>query len=493
MADPLDTVNAEALLGQVLDGRYRIDSILGYGGFGVVFRGVQTSIGRPIALKTLHPQLAMAPTFFERFKREAEIASRLKHPNIITIYDFGRTAEGMCYFVMELLEGESLRERVRRDGPLTLREAAAVIEQIAVGVGHAHHQNVVHRDLKPHNIMLTEVDGSEYVKVLDFGLVKAIEQEEEEQLTSTGQVLGTPQYMPPEQAGGDIVDARSDLFSLTAVFYYCLTGRSPYAANNVKKALTMGMAGNVEPVATYREGAPVPEAVDRFLVKGLKPEKEDRFQSAEEFTAALQAAVAGVPDAVLDAVPAPPLNASPEAGSAASSASRRQSATGARPRAVSASRAIPRSGSRMVPAPEAAPKSKGLLIGVAALTLLLAIGGLAFALKGTPLAAVPPPSQPEPKAAPQHQTVKVTIRTAPDGAEVLEGEVLLGKTPLNLELEKGSVRTLSFKLGGYRELQRSLKAEVEQDLSFTLEPLASRPTSTPRPQRKKEEGIGAFE
>ena len=306
MADPIATVNADELLGKVLDGRYRIDSVLGYGGFGMVFRGVQTSIQRPIAIKTLRPHLAMEPTFFERFKREAETASRLRHPNIITIFDFGRTSEGLCYFVMELLEGESLRERVRRVGPMTLREAAAVIEQVALGVGHAHHHNVIHRDLKPHNIMLSEVDGSEYVKVLDFGLVKAIEQDDEEQLTSTGQVLGTPQYISPEQAGGDVVDRRSDLFSLTAVFYYCLTGRSPYGANNVMKALTLSMAGNVAPVDALRQGAPVPEAIDRFIIKGLSPEKEARFESAEEFITALKAAVAGVPDAVLDAVPVDP-------------------------------------------------------------------------------------------------------------------------------------------------------------------------------------------
>ncbi|MCU0701931.1 MAG: serine/threonine protein kinase, partial [Myxococcaceae bacterium] len=112
---------------------------------GVVFRAVQTSVQRPVAMKTLHPQLAMAPTFFERFRREAEIASRLHHPNIITIFDFGRTSDGLCYYVMELLQGESLRQRVKRDGPMTLRQAAAVIEQIALGVGHAHKQGVIHR------------------------------------------------------------------------------------------------------------------------------------------------------------------------------------------------------------------------------------------------------------------------------------------------------------------------------------------------------------
>src|SRR4051794_20030364 len=179
--DAIETVNAADYLGKTLDGRYRLDTVLGQGGMGLVFGGLQTSMQRPVALKTLHPQLAMAPTFFERFKREAEMASRLHHPNIITIYDFGKTAEGLCYYVMEMLAGESLRERIKRDGPFSLREAAAIIEQAAAGLAHAHHSNVIHRDIKPHNIMLTSVDGNEYVKVLDFGLVKAMEQEEEEQ------------------------------------------------------------------------------------------------------------------------------------------------------------------------------------------------------------------------------------------------------------------------------------------------------------------------
>lgn len=489
MADPTATVSADELIGKVLDGRYRIDSVLGFGGFGMVFRGVQTSIQRPIAIKTLRPHLAMEPTFFERFKREAETASRLRHPNIITVFDFGRTSEGLCYFVMELLEGESLRERVRRTGPMTLREAAAVIEQVALGVGHAHHHNVIHRDLKPHNIMLSEVDGSEYVKVLDFGLVKAIEQDDEEQLTSTGQVLGTPQYIAPEQAAGDVVDRRSDLFSLTAVFYYCLTGRSPYGANNVMKALTLSMEGKVAPVNALRQGAPVPETIDRFILKGLKPDKEARFESAEELISALKTAIAGVPDAVLDAIPLNPEGSSAPDGS--SSASQRASRS---PRSIVASPTIPRSGSRMEPTSGSAPSAKGPFIALLVLALVLIGGGLAVGLtRRSSTATETPPAPALSRPGPAPRSIKVTVRTSPDGAEVLEGESLLGKTPLSLDLEKGVIRTLSFRLAGYRDLQRSFKAEVDQDLSFPLEPLSPRPTSTPRPPKKKDKEIEAFE
>lgn len=509
--EPFEAVNANELIGKVLDGRYKVESVLGQGGMGMVFKGLQTSVQRPVAVKTLHPQLAMAPTFFERFKREAEMASRLHHPNIITIYDFGKTAEGLCYYVMEMLEGESLRQRIKRDGPFSLRQAAAIIEQSAAGVAHAHHSNVIHRDLKPHNIMLTSVDGNEYVKVLDFGLVKALEQEEEEeQLTSTGQVLGTPQYMPPEQAGGEVVDQRSDLFSLTGVFYYCLTGHSPYGANSVRKALTLALAANVPPIETYRKGSPVPKAIDEFMVKGLKPEKEDRFQTAEDFVQSLHAALSGTPDSVLDAVPLfTPETSSKDSGSGSSSASRKSGVSRAKApsKAISAvSRPLPKASSRVEaapPAPAAQPVSQGVplsvLVGIAAVLVLLIGGAVTWKLVGRTeitdsprVVEVPPVKAPPPTldAAP----VKVTLKTMPDGAEVLEGGVMIGNTPLTVDWARGSTRELTFKLAGYKELMKTLRSEADQSFDFQLEAASSpKPPPGKKPTPKKGPDIGAFD
>ena len=510
--EPFEAVNANELIGKVLDGRYKVESVLGQGGMGMVFKGLQTSVQRPVALKTLHPQLALAPTFFERFKREAEMASRLHHPNIITIYDFGKTAEGLCYYVMEMLEGESLRERIKRDGPFTLRQAAAIIEQSAAGVAHAHHSNVIHRDLKPHNIMLTSVDGNEYVKVLDFGLVKALEQEEEEQLTSTGQVLGTPQYMPPEQAGGEVVDQRSDLFSLTGVFYYCLTGHSPYGANSVRKALTLALAGNLPPIETYRKGSPVPKSIDEFMLKGLKPEKEDRFQTAEDFVQSLHAALSGTPDSVLDAVPVfTPEAGTKESGSGSSSASRKSGVSKAKAssKAISAvSRPLPKPGSRVEPAlapePVAPPVSQGVplsaLVGIAAILVVLIGGAIAWKWAGrtdaseTPRVAQTPPPLNEPPPKVESAPVKVTLKTTPDGAEVSEGGVMIGNTPLTVEWARGSTRELTFKLAGYKELMKTLRSEADQSFDFQLE-TASSPKAPPgkKPGPKKGPDIGAFD
>lgn len=517
--EPFEAVNAQELIGKVLDGRYKVESVLGQGGMGMVFKGLQTSVQRPIALKTLHPQLAMAPTFFERFKREAEVASRLHHPNIITIFDFGKTADGLCYYVMEMLEGESLRQRIKRDGPFTLREAAAVIEQCAAGVAHAHHQQVIHRDIKPHNIMLTKVDGNEYVKVLDFGLVKALEQEDEEQLTSTGQVLGTPQYMPPEQAGGEVVDQRSDLFSLAGVFFYCLTGHSPYGANSVRKALTLALAGNVPNVATYRRGAPVPKAIDEFLVKGLMPEKEDRFQTCEDFVEALHASLSGTPDSVLDAVPQFTPEPSKDAASGSSSASRRSGGSRAPSKGVSSvAKPLPKSASRVgASLPPHVPDTRqpsqssasqvrsngvplGAVVGGAAVLVLIIGGALLWKLSKQPEVAPPPIKEapvvarveqdPPPK---QAVVVKVTIKTTPEGAEVSEDGVMIGNTPLVIDWQQGATRTLVFKLQGHKEASKTLRAESEQAFDFQLDPVVAKPLPGKKPPPKKDPDIGAFD
>lgn len=513
--EPFEAVNANELIGKVLDGRYKVESVLGQGGMGMVFKGLQTSVQRPVALKTLHPQLAMAPTFFERFKREAEMASRLHHPNIITIYDFGKTADGLCYYVMEMLAGESLRERIKRDGPFSLREAAAIIEQAAAGLAHAHHANVIHRDIKPHNIMLTSVDGNEYVKVLDFGLVKAMEQEEEEQLTSTGQVLGTPQYMPPEQAGGEVVDQRSDLFSLTGVFYYCLTGHSPYGANSVRKALTLALAANVPPIETYRKGSPVPKAIDEFIVRGLKPEKEDRFQSAEEFVQTLQAALAGTPDSVLDQVPLFTPADSKDSGSGSSSASRKTGLSRAKQpsKAISSvSKPLPKQSSKIedkpskeatptpAPPPQGVPLS--VLVGIVAVLVVIIGGAVVWKMTSTP-----PQTETEPKPLPvavENPTIappaknegpaKVVLKTTPDGAEVIEAGVMIGNTPLTIDWQRGATRELTFKLAGYKDLVKSLRSEADQSFDFQLEAAAApKPSPGKKPPPKKGPDIGAFD
>ncbi|HLL05883.1 MAG TPA: protein kinase [Myxococcaceae bacterium] len=539
-----------SLLGTVLDGRYKIESVLGQGGMGMVFRATQTSVHRPVAVKTLNPALAAAPTFFERFRREAEVASRLRHPNIITIYDFGRAQDNTCYFVMELLEGESLKEIVKREGPMSLRRAVGLMEQSARGLAHAHAEHAVHRDLKPHNIMVQQLDGKDFVKVLDFGLVKAMEQEEEEQLTSTGQVLGTPQYMPPEQAGGEVVDQRSDLYSLTGVLFYCLTGTSPYGANTVRKALTAALTQTVPPINTKRQGAPVPAALDAFMQKGLAREKEDRFQSAEEFIEAMLDAVADLSPEQLDARPsggAPGNERGTGSKPSGVSGARKGSASSARPskpsgnspaRGSASNVIVAKGGSGSAPSTRSRPSAalprvpaapppaeppagmsagkKALLIGVP--LLLIAAGGAVLALKPSDQAAPPPgqprvvevaaeqPPRPPPEAAKQDTppaaspTVMVKLNSTPEGAGIFNDEgVQIGTTPTSLALPRDRKHKLKLQLPGYQDAERPLDLSVVADSSLTLNvpltPVRAPSTSKPKPSKQGPEkpDISIFE
>ena len=542
-----------ALIGQVLDGRYKIEDVLGQGGMGMVFRATQTSVHRPVAVKTLNPSLAAAPQFFERFRREAEIASRLRHPNVITIYDFGRAQDGTCYYVMELLEGESLRELVKRDGPMTLRRAVNVIEQACRGLAHAHEQGAVHRDIKPHNIMVQQLDKRDFIKVLDFGLVKALEQEDEQQLTSTGQVLGTPQYMPPEQAGGEVVDHRSDLYSMGGVFYYCLTGTSPYGANTVRKALTAALTQPLPTVAAKRQGAPVPPALEEFIQKALAREKEDRYQSAQEFLDALLDAVADASPEELDALPsgsAAEVGAGSKPGHRSVSRPGRSSpsAAGSRPPAARggsqppARRSQPqgsgsaRGGSGSVssarqrtPSPAAGvltPQHRtkslaeephdepgmGKKIALVAVPLVLIAAGAAFvALRPSPAPVQAPPpvveARKEEPAPVVNKMIQVQLRSTPAGATVFEGDVQIGTTPLPYELSRNAVHELTFRLAGHQDVTQKLKFSDAladpQEVNVKLEPRKvaveptqpSRPAARPAPKEKEKEkdDISVFE
>ncbi|WP_246357038.1 protein kinase domain-containing protein [Pyxidicoccus fallax] len=515
---------------------------------GMVFRATQTSVQRPVAVKTLNPSLAAAPQFFERFRREAEIASRLRHPNVITIFDFGRAPDGTCYFVMELLQGESLKEIVKREGPMSLRRAVNLIEQACQGLAHAHAEGCVHRDLKPHNIMVQQLSGKDFVKVLDFGLVKAMEAEEEEQLTSTGQVLGTPQYMPPEQAGGEAVDPRSDLYSMAGVLYYCLTGSSPYGANTVRKALTASLTQPVPAVNSKRQGAPVPAALDAFFKKALAPEKEDRYQNAQEFVDAMLDTVADLSPEELDAMPS---GGSASTGNERGSGSRPGSRAG-RPNSgsgsgVRASRAgapavgrgstpsnvvVARgqgaagSGSspsrarpavpRAAPPPEPPPpppEPQGMSTGkkaafVAVPLVLLAVGVAVVMGSGGPAAQ---PSTTETRRDAQAtrpstaaganagtapvaaQAVKVSIKSSPAGAAILlGGNRQVGTTPVTLELPRDKTHELTFELAGHQKVTRtldfSLMAGDAQTVDVTLEPV--RAAAPSRPARPAKSGGG---
>lgn len=233
----LDTTLAfiDPLIGRVLDSKYEILSRLGTGGMGAVYRVRRVHIGDEVAVKVLHQKLVARETAIERFRREARAAAMLHHANIVTIHDFGegRSHDIPAFIVMELLEGESLRAILKREGKIEPKRAVLLMQDICAGVGAGHRRGIIHRDLKPDNVMvlpLSDDRGREIVKVVDFGIARLRDLIGVSTLTETGNVLGTAHYISPEQCRGEELDSRSDVYSLGAMFYEMVAGRPPFVA-----------------------------------------------------------------------------------------------------------------------------------------------------------------------------------------------------------------------------------------------------------------------
>jgi len=267
-------------------GKYRIDAVLGSGAMGTVYRAYDPDLGRPLAIKTLRRVLregGESDEFLARFRREAKAAACLNHPNIVTVHDYGQDS-GIPYIVMELAQGHDLADLLDKDPRQRLAWTLDLMRQVLRGLGHCHAPGIVHRDIKPSTFILLP-DGR--VKITDFGIARV----EDSDLTRSGDLLGSPAYMSPEQILGHKVDGRSDLFSVGVVFYEMLTGRKPFAGQSVTEIMYK-VLGDEAPEVTRLEPS-LSKAADRVLRKALQKRPEDRFQTAEEFAAALDALEAG--------------------------------------------------------------------------------------------------------------------------------------------------------------------------------------------------------
>jgi serine/threonine protein kinase len=271
-----------ALIGSVIHDHYRVDALLGQGGMGAVFRGRHLGLQRDVAIKVLRPELGRTDSTAKRFDREAHSASRLDHPNCVRVFDFGTTASGVKYLVMELLAGAELEASLGQPWPPA--RAVDTIVQIFEGLEHAHHFGIVHRDLKPENVFVThDFRGREIVKLVDFGIAKLIDGDSErEQLTRAGMVFGTPRYMSPEQATGGKLDERTDLYAAGLILYEMLSGHPPFAAEEASILLRMHILA--PPPALP---ASVPEPLATVVYKLLEKSRNDRYASAREVIDAL--------------------------------------------------------------------------------------------------------------------------------------------------------------------------------------------------------------
>ncbi len=287
-------------VGQVLEQKYRLIRLIGEGGMGEVYEAEHTVLGRRVAIKFLHPDLASNEQALQRFFQEAKIAGNLGHPNICEVTDVGTAEDGAPYMIMPYLEGRSLRD-VLDEGMLALPRVVDIMAQVLSGLAKAHDAGIVHRDLKPANIFLTRVgDRTDFVKLLDFGISKVVRQDDVGSgLTVTGTIMGTPYYMAPEQARGQRdLDARADIYSAGVVLFEMLTGRVPFVGENYNEVIIKIVTEDPPPVTTICNAVPL--ELEEVVSKAMAADREARFQSAREFRSALldaarKVGVLGVP------------------------------------------------------------------------------------------------------------------------------------------------------------------------------------------------------
>jgi serine/threonine-protein kinase len=287
----------EIYIGEVLNGRFKVESKIGEGGFGAVYRGVQLHTGRKVALKLLHPEMTKDENLVARFKREGMVLCNLRDAHTITTYDFDQTPDGTLYIAMELLEGKSLHQVFHEEAPLDWKRMFKILVEMCSSLAEAHQQGIIHRDLKPENVYLETRPGNpEFVKILDFGIAKVMRGDSiapaSPQLTASGQTLGTLEYMSPEQLMGRQLDGRSDVYALGVVAYETITGRLPFPdAKGPAGLITAQLKHTPMPPSQANPKAGLPAVGDRVILKCLEKDKNNRFPDVVALAAALQEAL----------------------------------------------------------------------------------------------------------------------------------------------------------------------------------------------------------
>ncbi|MBK7860181.1 MAG: protein kinase [Archangiaceae bacterium] len=476
--------------GDLIENRYRIVKRIAAGGMGEVYEAEHVELHKPVAVKVMLADLSKDADFVARFKREAVASSRIGQHNIVDISDFGRTGDGRFFFVMELLDGLTLAAHLREDGAFAQLRAASVAIQIGRALMAAHDRGIVHRDLKPENVMLLQRPGQpDFVKVLDFGIAKVSEAHPGGGgLTQVGTVVGTPQYMSPEQAAGLPVDARTDIYSLGLIFYELLTGRPTFAGDSPSQLMSMQMTAAPPPLAPGPVEPPVAPELEQLVFHLLQKKPGDRpatmhdvverlepFTHRERATGPKPVADSGphsvmmpLPSAPLprggtrpeaDAVaprPAPPDTTPPMSGPFPPGAERARESLEA---AAMPSRAVTEP---MDGPPVSRPRARegqGKRIALLFLASFLA-AGLAGVLGAAYLNAREPVEQP---AAPERgEKGQLTVDSVPPGAEVYRDAVRVGTAPVTLVGARGEVVDLRFELQGHRSISRRFRIEATE-------------------------------
>jgi len=291
----------DSMIGATLAGRYRIVRRIGEGGMGAVYEAVHTIIGKRLAVKVLLEKFLTKTDFVARLLQEARLASAIGHEHIVDVTDFGTTDDGRAFVAMEFLDGESLAELVMREAPLPVERSLRIVRQVASALGAAHAKGIVHRDIKPENVYLVRRSDEDFVKVVDFGISKAVKQGQglgdegpDYRLTHTGLLLGTPLYMSPEQARGEEeLDQRVDIWALGVMLYECLTGEVPFRANNYLGIISQVLTHDARPPSQLRPELGIPEAVESVVMHAMEKDRNRRYTTMAEVERDLERLLAG--------------------------------------------------------------------------------------------------------------------------------------------------------------------------------------------------------
>jgi len=284
---------AATLVNEILDNRYRVNGRLGEGGMSFVYEATDVHTGKQLAIKVLSPKLSRDSNSVQRLRREAGLAMRLKHPFVCRILRLGETEDGLIYLVMPYLRGELLSDREGKVGPMAPAEGLGYLVQSCAGLHYAHRQNIIHRDLKPENIMLVrENDGTDIAVIMDFGLAKQSQADPSmAKLTATGIILGTPEFMSPEQIRGKDIDARSDVYALGIVAFEMFTARLPFEGRSPQEMMISRLRGKPTPLRKFRSD--FPPQLESVLMQSMATDPADRFPTALDFGKALISAYDG--------------------------------------------------------------------------------------------------------------------------------------------------------------------------------------------------------
>ena len=506
----------DPLIGRLINDRFKIAALIARGGMGKVYRAEQAPLGRVCAIKVLNPNYAGEhdPEFHKRFFLEASIASKLTHPNTVTIFDYGRTDDDIYYMAMEYLEGHTLHRAIREAGSFPEERGAHIARQICRALREAHSLGVIHRDLKPANIFLVEHgDETDFVKVLDFGLVKDVsEGKPAEELTQTGLFMGSPKYMAPEQIRGDKVDARTDIYSLGIIMYEMMTGKVPFDRPNSVNILMAHVNEEPPPLRTMNPSCNPSGAFEETIMRCMAKDPDARYRSMDEVLAALKRVGGAAMTATVSGVGATGEYRSMGISGGYGSDSGPNKTSSGPHSAISGSGAIPApltdSGANEFGAKKG---SKGILVGAILGVAALAIGAFAMRSKPTP-AAVPSASASitaphatatvtatatatiATPAAPQF--VKLRINTDPQDASVKEdGIEVCSSTPCEITYkgvdgDPNKDHKLMFSKAGYRVENRTVKlGDSPVNVKLTKAPQYYAPPQQQKPPEDKPPGF----